>query len=186
VIRRRVACERLATGFAPVYEELRGCGFPNISVSYRYESEIEGEENPKKVEEYYVKRYNETRARDRRTGFTGEGPQRHDVSLRADERAVRHMLSSGQTKVTAAALRLASLMQVEEQRAERFPVIIDDVDAELDTDVLSRLLAHLEGQRQLFLSSADRGLMGGLARGSNWLRIHRGTVVGSSGDQTNE
>jgi DNA replication and repair protein RecF len=180
--RRRTAASRLTEAFGPLYDELRGRGVPNVSVAYRYEGGLEEDESAKKVEEYYLKRYNETRARDRRNGFTGEGPHRHDLALRTDERSVRHILSSGQTKVLAAALRLASLMQVEEQRAERIPVIIDDVDAELDTEVLSRLIAHLDGQRQLFLSSADGKGLGGLVAGSSRFEIHRGAVVDRAGE----
>ncbi len=55
----------------------------------------------------------------------------------------------------AAALRLATLAQVEKERNERFPVIVDDVDAELDGDALTRLVERLGNKRQLFLSSTS-------------------------------
>ena len=130
--------------------------------------------------------YNETRARDRRTGFTNEGPHRHDLGLRADGRSVRHMLSSGQSKVVAAALRLASLTQVEKERGEHLPVIIDDVDAELDSEVLGRLIEHLEGERQLFFSSADRGVSQRLKTGSNQLEVHQGKLIAAAGERLDE
>ena len=140
-------------------------------------------EKVSKVEEYYRKRYNETRTRDRRTGFTGEGPHRHDLGLRANGKTVRHTLSSGQVKMVAAALRLASLKQVERERGELLPVIIDDVDAELDAAVLSRLIAHLGGGRQLFLSSADGGLSARLEAGSSRYEIRRGAVLEAAGER---
>ena len=96
------------------------------------------------------------------------------------------MLSSGQSKVVAAALRLASLTQVERQRGEHLPVIIDDVDAELDTVVLARLIEHLEGERQLFLSSADGGVFQKLKTGSNRLEVRQGRLTGTAGERLDE
>jgi DNA replication and repair protein RecF len=187
VIRRRNrACRRLGGTFATEYEQLRGPRFPSIEITYRGEAELTTAENGVEVEEYYQKRYNETRARDRRTGFTGEGPHRHDLSLRADGKPVRYTLSSGQAKVVAAALRLASLEQVESHRGEFLPVIIDDIDAELDPAMLTRLVRHLGRERQLFLSSADRGLLHELANGSSRLEIRQGTVIEQVGEQPNE
>ena len=124
--------------------------------------------------------------RDRRTVFTGEGPHRHDLGLRADGKPVRHMLSSGQIKVVAAALRLASLQQVERERDEHLPVIIDDVDAELDAVVLSRLIDHLTGDRQLFLSSADGRAFQELRAVSSRFEVSRGTITRAAGERLDE
>jgi len=186
VQRRRGACERLVESFQPIYQELRSSAFPDVDLGYRGEAGFDQAENAPEVEEYYRKRYNETRTRDRRTGFTGEGPHRHDLSLRTDRKTVRHTLSSGQTKVVAAALRLASLKQIERERGEHLPVIIDDVDAELDAVVLSRLIEHLEGERQLFFSSADPGVFKELAIGSSRLEIDQGTVIETAGERLDE
>jgi DNA replication and repair protein RecF len=186
VHRRRCMCEHLVDAFEPIYHELQSKDFPEIDLFYRGEAGLEQAEKVSEVEEHYRKRYNETRARDRRLGFTGEGPHKHDLGLRADGRAVRHMLSSGQTKVVAAALRLASLKQIERVRGEHLPVIIDDVDAELDAVVLSRLIGHLEGDRQLFLSSANNRVFHELSAGSSRLDIRQGTVIEMVGERSNE
>lgn len=186
VDRRRRMCDRLSASFGPIYERLRSDGFPEVALFYRGEAGLEQAEKVPEVEEHYRKRYNETRARDRRTGFTGEGPHRHDLGLRADGRTLRYMLSSGQTKVVAAALRLASLKHVERERVEHLPIIIDDVDAELDEVVLSRLIEHLEGDRQLFLSSADNRVFHELTEGSSRLEIRQGTVIEMAGERSYE
>jgi DNA replication and repair protein RecF len=186
VHRRGRTCIRLVAGFDAIYRELRGEGFPDIELRYRGEAELEPARNVSEVEEYYRKRYNETRARDRRTGFTGEGPHRHDLGLRVNGRAVRHVLSSGQIKVVAAALRLASLKQVEEERGEVLPVIIDDVDSELDTAVLVRLIDHLAGRRQLFLSSADRGGLTVSAVDTSCFEVRKGAVLEAAGEWLDE
>jgi DNA replication and repair protein RecF len=186
VVRRRDVVRRLVNSFESSYNELRGEDFPEVRIAYRGDPTEEQAEQGPEVEEYYRKRYNETRERDRRLGYTGEGPHRHDLGLRANERAVRDTLSSGQTKVVAASLRLASLRQAEEKRNERFPVIIDDIDAELDRTVLVRLVEYLDGKRQLFLSSANSEVLKGVTPSSSRLEIHRGEVIEVAGERFHE
>ena len=144
--------------FSAVYGEIAGGGTSGIDLGYRGEPWFEAEMDASEVEEKYRRRYNETRTRDRQAGFTTEGPHRHDLSLRAAGRVVRHTLSSGQMKMVAAALRLAMLVQVEKERGERLPVIVDDVDAELDDAALARLIGFLGNGRQLFLSTTNEGV----------------------------
>jgi len=186
VDRRRRACDLLRVGFRSIYGELRRDDFPELDLGYRGEPLLDEAENVPEVEEFYRKRYNETRPRDRRTGFTGDGPHRHDVGLRADDRTVRHTLSSGQTKVVAAALRFASLQQIERERGELLPVIIDDVDAELDTTVLGHLIRHVGGDRQLFLSSADGAVAPDLVADRCRFEVSGGRITGVVGDTTDE
>jgi len=154
VARRRAAVERLAERFAEVYEDLAPGHFPRIALEYRAESWLDVSQTSVEVEEMYVRRYNRERARDRRMGHTLDGPHRHDLALRADGRTARDVLSSGQTKVVAAALRLAMLEHVEHERQRVLPVIVDDIDAELDRSTLDRVVRRLGMGRQVFLSSA--------------------------------
>ncbi len=156
VIEARVrARNALADLFQQAWRELSTKSAPVITLEYRAEpwnGPFEGRET---VEVLYRQRYNETRTRDRQMGFTVDGPHRHDLSLKADGRSVRYELSSGQIKAVAAALKLAALTQVERDRNESFPVIVDDVDAELDSAALKRLAHSLGSERQLFLSSTS-------------------------------
>jgi recombinational DNA repair ATPase RecF len=110
-------------------------------------------------------------------GFTVDGPHRHDLSLNTDGRSVRYVLSSGQTKGVAAALRLATLAQVEKERNEHFPVIVDDVDAELDGAALTLLVQRLGNERQLFLSSTSERVAGLAGPRGFCLRLENGTSV---------
>ena len=152
---RARGAEILAERFAEVWRELSRGDQTKITTEYRSEAWSSPADGPKKVEDLYRQRYNETRTRDRQQGFTGDGPHRHDLGLKTAGRSVRYVLSSGQTKGVAAALRLATLAQVEKERNERFPVIVDDVDAELDGAALTLLVEHLGNERQLFLSSTS-------------------------------
>jgi DNA replication and repair protein RecF len=157
---RRQGTDALAELFRVVWKGLGAEGSAALTIEYRTEPWNEPFEGVKKVEESYRRRYNETRTRDRQMGFTVDGPHRHDLSLKTNGRSVRHVLSSGQIKRVAAALRLASLTQVERERNEHLPVIVDDVDAELDGAALTLLIQLLGKERQLFLSSTNERVAG--------------------------
>jgi len=155
VVARQQGAAVLVDHFAEVWKELSTGDSQPITLEYRSEPWSGPFEGVEKVEDLYRQRYNETRTRDRQMGFTVDGPHRHDLSLKTDGRSVRNVLSSGQTKRVAAALRLATLAQVEKERNENFPVIVDDVDAELDGAALTLLVQRLGNERQLFLSSTS-------------------------------
>ena len=167
----------LAERFAEEWKELSRGAPTKITIEYRSEAWSRPSEEAKKVEDLYRQRYNETRTRDRQMGFTVDGPHRHDLSLNTDGRSVRYVLSSGQTKGVAAALRLATLAQVEKERNEHFPVIVDDVDAELDGAALTLLVQRLGNERQLFLSSTSERVAGLAGPRGFCLRLENGTSV---------
>jgi DNA replication and repair protein RecF len=177
VVARREGVAVLAERFSEVWRDLGEKGATDIEVAYRGDPSADPGETPEKVEELYRQRYNETRPRDRHTGFTGDGPHRHDLSLRTRGRSVRYVLSSGQAKAVAAALRLATLAQVEKERRELFPVIVDDVDAELDSASLARLIGRLGSERQLFLSSTNEQMAGLVHSRRQCLLMENGTCV---------
>ena len=167
---RQNAVAALTPVFHSVYGALRGPSFPDVSISYRTEPWLD--DRLEEVEKLYCQRYNGSRARDRKAGFTLEGPHRHDLILRADGRPVRDMLSSGQIKIVAAALRLSTLVLVERDRGEILPLIIDDIDAELDASSVRKLMEWVGDERQVFLSSAhDQGVASEVSRSSRmWIR----------------
>jgi DNA replication and repair protein RecF len=151
------AVRRLEQAFQESYREFGETGFPEVELRYRRDPLPDAPEGHKTLEESYRERYNETRARDRQVGYTVVGPHRHDLTLHGDGRPVRDVLSSGQTKVVAAALRLAMVALLEQERGERFPVIVDDVDAELDPSVVTRFGGRLGRETQVLASSAGGG-----------------------------
>ena len=149
------AVQALAKNFATAYRRLAPENDPELTVEYRGDPWWSPDDGLEKLAEKHLQRYNETRARDRQTGFTADGPHRHDLSLRSGGRSARHVLSTGQVKIVAAALRLATHAEIERARGECLPVIVDDVDAELDSAALARLVGHLGHERQIFLSSTS-------------------------------
>jgi len=141
--------------FFEVYDRLRGEDFPKIDIEYRWEF-FKEKISPLELAEKYRERYDRERSRDRRIGYTVDGPHRHDLQLRVGDRLLRDLFSSGQTKIVAAALSMSGLVKVEFHRGELLPVLADDIDAELDEKVLKKLVDFLGEGRQVFLSSAHR------------------------------
>jgi len=176
VIDRRVqVVDKWQAVFRSTYELMRGEGFPDIAAMYRMEPDLDGVDE-EKVAEFYRRRYYENRDRDRRAGFTLDGPHRHDLALRTEGRPVRDVLSAGQVKIVAAALWLSNLAQVEERRNERLPVLVDDADAELDDRVFSKLVDVLGHQRQVIMTSAhDRGI-GAVIPDARWWSMNEGKI----------
>ncbi len=159
VRRRRETVATLQPALRTLLAALLPSEGPRMEISYRAEPWLDLAQGHEVLVHEYQKRYTETSVRDREQGFTGEGPHRHDLRLRADGRAARDALSAGQAKSVALAFRLAALELVEHARGERLPVVVDDVDAELDAAALERLLGVLGTERQIFLSSAHTDMV---------------------------
>ncbi len=94
------------------------------------------------------------RRAERARGHTMVGPHRHDLQLAVSGQPAREIVSAGQGKLLATALKLATLAATTRVRGARPTVVFDDVDAELDAVVLVRVLTRLAGAGQLLLSSA--------------------------------
>lgn len=141
--------------FLDLYQRLRGEDFPEIDIEYRWEFS-DSEKSLPGLAEKYRERYYRERNRDRRVGYTIDGPHRHDLQLRVGDRPLRDLFSSGQTRIVAAALSLSGLVEVESRRGEYLPVLADDIDAELDEGVLKNMVNFLGKGRQIFLASAHR------------------------------
>ena len=179
VSRRLRATGVLAEDFGPIYRDLAGRDFPMVELRYRSEPWLEpGDEAG--LAKQYEERYAVQRARDCQAGFTLVGPHRHDLVFQIAGRAVRDYLSAGQLKVLAAALRLTGLRRMEALRGDTIPVLIDDIDAELDDHVLRRLVRMAGDGRQLFLTSAHAERVPRLARAASWRWMTAGACLGEA------
>jgi DNA replication and repair protein RecF len=94
-----------------------------------------------------------SRQRERVRGFTLVGPHRHDLVLTVRGAMAKDVLSAGQGKLLVTALKLAAATLMERARGFRPVTVFDDVDAEFDADVLTRVLERLGDGRQVLLSS---------------------------------
>jgi DNA replication and repair protein RecF len=125
------------------------------------------------------------RRSDRRFGHTSVGPHRHDVLLTLGGVGVREALSAGQAKLLATALKLAAVRVLQERRGSVPTLVFDDVDAELDAGVLSRLLTRLRGVGQVLVSSAHQEMiMNHLGSATVWSVTAGRLVTQMQGDRS--
>ena len=119
-----------------------------------------------------------SRRNDRLRGRTTVGAHRHDLALSLQGVPARDALSAGQGKLLAMALRLAAMAAIGARAGVLPAVVFDDVDAELDTGVLERVLVRLEGVRQVFLSSAHEEVLLPRVRPAAVWQLREGQVQG--------
>lgn len=94
---------------------------------------------------------------DRRMGYTGLGPHRSDIVIRAEDVAAAKRLSRGQQKLVVLALALAQARVTEDTVAVRPVMLLDDLPAELDRPHRERVMTYLEGAGlQCLISAVER------------------------------
>lgn len=97
------------------------------------------------------------RSRDIQAGHSTVGPHRADLRIRYQGQAVSDVLSRGQLKVLAAALRVAQAALLKTQSGEQCLFLVDDLPAELDRGrrkALIQLLGELGSQ--VFITCIDK------------------------------
>jgi len=93
---------------------------------------------------------------DCRQGFTGIGPHRADIQIRAEQADAAKRLSRGQQKMVVTALLLGQVV-VQKAMAETTPILLlDDLPAELDRSHRERVTSELQALgAQAFITSVD-------------------------------
>ncbi len=93
---------------------------------------------------------------DRRLGFTGIGPHRADIVIRAEQTAAAKRLSRGQQKLVVIALLLAQARVSADRGSSRPILLLDDLPAELDRGHRDRVMALLGQQAaQVLITAVD-------------------------------
>lgn len=126
----------------------------------------------------YAEILSENLARDRRQGFTSEGPHRAELSIRRNERRVQHEISRGQQKLLVSALVLAQC-RLFQQASGRFPVLlVDDLGAELSERsrlALCHQLDRYSGQK--FVTALEQEGFSGLSSDRRMFHMEQGALT---------
>jgi DNA replication and repair protein RecF len=96
----------------------------------------------------------QARRKEQTRGHTLVGPHRHDLTISLGGAPAREILSAGQAKLLATACKLAAMRVSEQVHGAGSTVVFDDVDAELDAEVVHRVVTRVTEGRQALLSSA--------------------------------
>ncbi|MBA2653581.1 MAG: DNA replication/repair protein RecF [Gammaproteobacteria bacterium] len=88
--------------------------------------------------------------RDKQAGYTHQGPHRADLQIKLDTVNAADLLSHGQQKLVAYALKLAQGLLLHSQRNKQCVYLIDDLPSELDkskrklvTDIINSMEAQI-------------------------------------------
>ena len=108
------------------------------------------------------------------------GPQRDVLDFLVDGRPAAEVLSGGELKTIVLFLKFAKL-EIFRRRYDEPPLfLLDDIDAELDLEILQRLLTKLPSSTQVFATSAKEAFLQALEAGPHRrLSIENGRVTTS-------
>lgn len=119
-------------------------------------------------------------ARDLLHGTTHSGPQRADIDIQIGGRAAEDVLSRGQEKLLACALRLAQGVLLHEITGKTCIYLVDDLPAELDLPRRQALCQQLSAMRsQVFVTATDPESLRGCWPSSietRWFHVEQGRV----------
>jgi DNA replication and repair protein RecF len=108
------------------------------------------------------------------------GPQRDTLEFLVDGRPAQEVLSGGEQKMIVLQLKFAKVALFRRRFDEPPLFLLDDIDAELDLDVLQKLLSRLPAQTQVFATSAKESFLQALEAGPHRrLTIENGIVITS-------
>lgn len=93
---------------------------------------------------------------DVKSGSTGSGPHRADLTLKVADRDAGATLSRGQGKLVAISLILAQAQLLKDSTGQASVFLIDDLGAELDGDHRERMLALLRSSGCQVISTSTR------------------------------
>jgi DNA replication and repair protein RecF len=110
-------------------------------------------------------------------GYSLIGPHRDELEILFDGRDIRQFGSSGQQRSALILLDLAAISVYHSWHSEYPVFLLDDVDAELDRKRVSRLLEHLEGRTQTFVTTSKESLVEQYAATARVFEISNGAAA---------
>ncbi len=143
----------------------------------RYVSSFEGKGDVENYAALFTERLALRFGAELAAGHALIGPHRDDLEVLVNGREVSRFGSAGQQRSALLILDLAQI-SVYYEVYEEYPVLlIDDIDAELDRDRIERLLVHLEGKAQTFVSTSKRDIAQGYANRAELFSVQAGRVA---------
>ncbi len=154
---RGVYVSRLAATFGSVLRNLS----PDLDLSIDYQAgHVPGS---------LLKQLDEDTLREIKLGTTRFGPHRADLRIRALDRVAGSVLSRGQGKIAAFAIRLAQAQDLNDLRGISPVFLVDDLGAELDKAHNERLFVALRRLKSQVLATTA---LEQLPWGSDWQVFH--------------
>ena len=165
-----IAAAAIVTRAREAYVREIAAELPMITMIYR------GSGNENELREHLARiRRDEIRAR-----MSLVGPQRDTIEFLVDGRPAHDVLSGGEQKMIVLHLKFAKVALFRRRFDEPPLFLLDDIDAELDLEVLQKLLIRLPSETQVFATSAKESFLQALEAGPHRrLTIENGQVTTS-------
>ncbi len=113
-----------------------------------------------------------------RTGVSLTGPQRDNLEFTLGGRNAAEVASNGEQKMLVLFLKFAKLELFRRKFDEPAVFLLDDIDAELDLEILQKLLVRMPASTQVFATSAKERFLAAFEAGPHRrLPIENGGVT---------
>jgi DNA replication and repair protein RecF len=146
-------------------------------ISIRYVSSLEGKGDLSDYRSLITARLQLRMQAELFAGACLIGPHRDDLLVLFGGRDIRSFGSSGQRRSALITLDLAAI-SVYYSKHQNYPIfLIDDVDAELDGNRINRLLEHLDGRTQTFITTSKRSHFERLENRANFYEVCAGVAT---------
>ncbi len=133
-----------------------------------------------RIEEIFRQRLRQCRLNDQRTGYTSIGPHRDDLKLYVNGKSLVDFGSAGQQRSGLLSLYF-SQMEIHQKTHGFYPVfLVDDAEAELDTQRIDTFLKFLSQRTQTFLTSAKDFVLTSIPESTRRFEVKNGAVLGAS------
>ncbi len=150
--------------------------FSGESVELRYASSLEGKGELSNYQELVSERLKVRLQAEIVAGHSLVGPHRDDLEILLDGKDIRKFGSAGQQRSTFLLLQIANISVYHSQNLEYPLFLLDEIDSELDYDRIGRLLDHLRGKTQTFVTTSKEDFVGNFASGAMVFDIVSGTA----------
>ena len=154
--------------------------FEREEVTIRYVSSLEGKGDLSDYGGLIAERLRLRLQAEINSGYALIGPHRDELEILFDGRDIRAFGSSGQQRSALIILDLAVISVYHTWHSEYPLFLMDDVDAELDQRRIGRLLEHLAGKTQTFVTTSKKELVRQFAARASVFEIRDGAASGSA------
>lgn len=148
--------------------------FGGDRINIRFASSLEGKGDLSNYESSIAERLRTRVQAEMVAGHALIGTHRDDLEILLDGREIRKFGSAGQQRSALLMLQLANIEIYFTQCGEYPLFLLDDIDAELDYDRIGRLLDHLSGKAQTFITTSKGSFAEQFGRSVNILRVSDG------------
>ena len=129
------------------------------------------------IEEKFRKKLWSLREKDKATGYTSLGPHRDEMKLYVNGKSLVDFGSAGQQRSGLLTLYF-SQMEIHGKTHGFYPIfLVDDAEAELDSDRLRTFLQYLSRRTQTILTSAKDSLITPMVENMTHFEVKKGEVT---------